>query len=199
MEAGRAVLKLITLYVLALLDGLLCGLRTSMGRCPLIRKRNYYGRAALRGVVGAQVISILALIALAATAALSTNRTALRSDLEAAAGRMLWVFAPYAVLVLFNLALRLIPSTDIRSATSVMMLGPLTAIRPLVMIVGVLYGISGSSLVQTWVLGLFVVALMLSLEFALNGQATRAQNGQIQEALMNAEDLSRKAHSSLRS
>ena len=40
---------------------------------------------------------------------------------------MLWIFLPYGALVLFNLALRLLPSTDIRSATSVFMLGLLTA------------------------------------------------------------------------
>jgi hypothetical protein len=109
------------------------------------------------------------------------RRDALRADLESAAGRMLWVFLPYAALVLFNLALRLLPSTDIRSATSVFMLGPLTAIRPLVMITGVLYGISTCYLHETRLLGLFILALMLSLEFALNRRAARAQAIQIRQ------------------
>lgn len=169
------------LYLLALLDGILCGIRTSMGRCPLIRKRSYYFQALIRGLIGAQVVSMLALAALLVTIAYSAHRGALRADLDSAAGRMLWVFLPYGVLVLFNLALRLIPSTDIRSATSVLMLGPLTAIRPLVMIAGVLYGISASKLVQTRLLGSFVLALMLSLEFALNRRAARIQAAQIRE------------------
>jgi hypothetical protein len=109
------------------------------------------------------------------------RRDALRADLESAAGRMLWVFLPYAALVLFNLALRLLPSTDIRSATSVFMLGPLTAIRPLVMITGVLYGISACYLHETRLLGLFILALMLSLECALNRRAARAQAIQIRQ------------------
>jgi len=166
---------LLALYLLALLDGLLCGLRTSMGRCPLIRKRNYYTRALLRGIAGAQVISMLALGALLLTGAFSSHRAALRADLESTAGRMLWVFVPYAVLVLANLALRLIPSTDIRSATSVLMLGPLTAMRPVVMIAGVLFGISASELPETRFLGVFILGLMLALEFALNRRAARAQ------------------------
>jgi hypothetical protein len=154
-----------------------------MGRCPLIRKRRYYARAAFGGVVGAQVTSTLALLALALTYTLSLRRNELRPDLESTAGRMLWIFLPYAALVLFNLALRLVPSTDIRSATSVFMLGPLTAIRPFVMIAGVVYGISASRLLETRLLGLFVLLLMLFLEFALNRRAARAQAIQIRQLI----------------
>lgn len=136
-------------------------------------------RALFRGIVGAQLVSMLALAALLLTSAFSSRRDALRADLASAAGHMLWIFLPYAALVLFNLALRLIPSTDIRSATSVLMLGPLTAIRPLVMIAGVLYGISASHLLETRLLGVFILALMLSLEFVLNSRAARAQALQI--------------------
>lgn len=174
-------MTLFFLYVLALLDGLLCGLRTSMGRCALIRKRSYYTRALFRGFVGAQLVSILALAALLLTSTFSSRRDALHADLESAAGRMLCVFLPYAALVLLNLALRLVPSTDIRSATSVLMLGPLTAIRPLILITGVLYGISASGLLETRLLGGFILALMLSLEFVLNRRAARAQAIQIRQ------------------
>ena len=176
-------MTLLTLYLLALLDGLLCGLRTSMGRCPLIQKRSYYTRALIGGIVGAQIVGTLALAALLLTRALSREHSALRADLELTAGRMLLVFLPFAALVLFNLALRLIPSTDIRSATSVFMLGPLTAIRPLVLIAGVVYGISASHLAATRFLALFILALMLSLEFALNRRAARAQALQIRRLL----------------
>jgi hypothetical protein len=174
-------MTLLLLYLLALLDGLLCGLRSSMGRCPQIRKSGYYARALVRGIVGAQIISVLALGALLVTIALSSHREALRADFEAVARRMLWLFLPYAALVLITLALRLVPSTDIRSATSVLVLGPLTAIRPLVMIAGVFLGLSASRLRETRLLGIFVLALMLSLEFALNRRAARAQAKQISQ------------------
>ena len=82
-------MTLIVLYLLALTDGLLCGLRTAMGRCPLIRKREYYRKAAVRGVAAAQIVSIAALVALLVAVAVSSHREMLRSDLEAAAGRML--------------------------------------------------------------------------------------------------------------
>ena len=117
----------------------------------------------MHGVAAAQVVSIAALAALLLAMAVSSHRNVLRNDLEASAGRMLWVFVPYAALVLFNLALRLTPSTDIRSATSVFMLGPLTAILLYVMIAGVVYGIAGSRLWETRLLGLSILALMLLL------------------------------------
>jgi hypothetical protein len=63
----------------------------------------------------------------------------------------------------------------------VLMRGPLTAIRPLIMIVGVLYGISASVLFETRFLGLFILALMLSLEFVLDRRAARAQAHQIRQ------------------
>jgi hypothetical protein len=154
-----------------------------MGRCPVIGKRGYYARALFSGVLAAQTASMLALLALVLTYTLSTRRHELRADLETAAGRMLWIFLPYAALVLCNLALRLLPCIDIRSATSVFMLGPLTAIRPLVMIGGLLYGVSTSRLLATRLLGLFVLLLMLSLEFALNRRAARAQAIQIRQLI----------------
>lgn len=176
-------MRLLSLYLLALLDGVLCGLRSSMGRFPLIGKRKYYVQAALRGALGAQIASTIALAALIVILAWSSQRAVLRRDLVETATRMLWVFAPYAGLVLLSLALRLVPSTDVRSMTSVVMLGPLTAIRPLVMAGGVGYGISASRLAETRVLGLFVLALMFALEWALNWHAARAQEARLREAV----------------
>jgi hypothetical protein len=153
------------------------------GRCPFIQKRSYYIHALIRRFAGAQIVSVFALGALVLTSAFSSHRDALRADLELAAGHMLWVFYPYAALVLFNLTLRLIPSTDIRSATSVLVLGPLTAIRPLIMIIGILYGISASHLPETRILGGFVFVLMLSFEFVLNRYADRIQDIRLRQIL----------------
>lgn len=172
-------MKLLLLYGLALLDGLLCGARVSMGRSAVIRKRSYYIRAQFRGLIGAQIVSTIALAVLMLAWTATSHRTELRADLEAAAGRMLWVFVPYAILVVGNILVRLVPSTDIRSATSVMMLGPLTAIRPLVMVAGVMYGIAPSALWGTRLLGIFVLGLMLGLEFVLNLRAAREQRREI--------------------
>jgi hypothetical protein len=175
--------KLLALYLLALLDGLLCGGRVSMGRCALIHKRSYYTRALLRGLLSAQAVSTIALLVLLGVASLSSHRAELRTDLEAAAARMLWIFVPYAAAVVGSLALRILPSTDLRSATSVFALGPFTAIRPVIMIVGVFYGIAASRLMETRILGLFVLSLMLSLEYFLNRSAGFRQAREIRQLI----------------
>jgi len=150
-----------------------------MGRYPLIYKTRYYVNGVLRGLLAGQIASWLSLFVLLAVMSVSQDRNVLRLDLQDTAERMLWVFLPYAVLVLFNLALRLVPSTDLRSATSVVFLGPLTFLRPFVMIIGVLFGIWHAQLRATIFLGLFVLALMLSIEFALNLYNAKLQEKQI--------------------
>jgi hypothetical protein len=172
-------MTLLILYLFALLDGVLCGLRTAMGRNALIGKTWYYVRATIRGLIAAQIVATLALGALIIVALISPNLWELRVDLESAAGRMLRIFLPYAALVLGSLAMRGMPSTDIRSATSVFFLGPLTAIRPAVMVAGVGYGIWSSRLVETRVLGLIILGLMLFLEYFLNRWMARIQTKQI--------------------
>ncbi len=172
-------MTLLFLYLLAALDGAFCGCRTSMGRQPLIYKTRYYVNGVLRGILASQIASWLSLLALFAAMTVSSDKTLLRSDLETAAARMLWIFLPYAALVVANVALRLVPSTDLRSATSVLFLGPLTFLRPFVMIAGILFGIWHAQLRLTIFLGLFVLALMLSIEFALNLYNAKLQEKQI--------------------
>ena len=176
-------MTLAVLFLLASLDGALCGCRTCMGRHPYIHKGKYYLIGVLRGVLAAQIVSWLSFFVLLATLSFTPNRELLRRDLAAAAGRMLLIFLPYSALVLANLALRLIPSIDLRSATSVFFLGPLTALRPFVMIAGVFFGIWHAQLHATIFLGLFVLFLMLSLEFTLNLYNARLQERQIRSLI----------------
>ena len=175
-------MTLLVLYLLATLDGGLCGFRAFAGRSALIYKRMYYARAVLRGAIAAQAASFLSLVVLLLTVVVSDHRAELRADLESAAGRMLWVFLPYAAAVVINLALRALPSTDIRASTSVMVLGPLTGARPFVMITGVLYGIWTASLFETRLLGVFVLVVMLSLERLLDRIAARMQERELASA-----------------
>src|SRR5260221_1021954 len=173
-------MTLLLLYLLTCLGGMLGGCRRAMERCPLIRQHPYYVRALLRGLLAAQVVSLLAILVLLFVVLVFPHRDLLRADVEASARRMLWVFLPYAAAVLSALFLRLAPSTDLRSATSVFALAPLTALRPLVLIVGCLVGIYSSRLWETWILGLIVLSLMLSLDSTLNRIASRRQAAEIQ-------------------
>jgi hypothetical protein len=175
-------MTLVALYLLATLDGALCGFRAFAGRSALIYKRTYYARAMVHGAVAAQIASLLSLFILLLTVAVSQHRPELRSDLESAAGRMLWAFLPYAAAVLINIALRALPSTDIRASTSVMVLGPLTGLRPFVMIAGVVYGVWSANLLETKLLGILVLVGMLSLETFLNRIAARMQQRDLASA-----------------
>ena len=76
--------------------------------------------------------------------------------------------------------LRLLPSVDIRSATSVLALGPLTALRTFIMIAGTIYGIAPSKLMATKLLGSFVLALMLGTQWLLDRMHERIQQRELQ-------------------
>jgi len=176
-------MRLFVLYLLASLDGLLCGCRAEFGRCPLIHKMAFYFRALVRGLVAAQIASAMSLAILLVLLRFSSHPSQLRADLESAAGRMLWVFVPYAFAVVGSITLRLIPSVDIRSASSVFALGPLTALRPFLMIVGVLYGVWQARLLETRLLGLCVLVAMLLLELGLNLLAGRRQLAEVAQII----------------
>ena len=124
------------LYVLATLDGAFCGNRSAAGRSGLINKRRYYFWAMTRGALWSQVAALVAASALFFVWKYSPDRTALLADLQSAAHRMLLVFIPYTIIVLASFMVRALPSVDLRSATSVLVFGPMTALRPLVSIGG---------------------------------------------------------------
>ena len=112
----------------------------------------------------------------------TTEKQALVDDLIHASNRMLTVYVPYAGLVLGTLALRLIPSTDVRAATSVMILGPMTALRPVVEIAGVLYGVLPATLSQTRWLGGSILVLMFTVQWMLERHYSRLAELEILQA-----------------
>jgi hypothetical protein len=75
---------------------------------------------------------------------------------------------PYAAVALLAFAVRVLPSVDFRSATSVFVFGPLTALRPLVAIAGVTYAILPASKAQTRLLGIIVLTLMFGVQLSLD-------------------------------
>ena len=155
-------MTLVLLYVLAMLDGMLCGFRVAARR-PLVDKRSDYRKAMMRGLLWGQIAAILAAMALGVVWKFAPDRPALLSDLLGAAHRMLWLFLPYTAIVLGVLLARAIGSTDIRSATRVMVRGPMTGLRPFVTVAGVVFGIVPAARWETRLLGVFILALMLSL------------------------------------
>ena len=98
---------------------------------------------------------------------ITRNPQSLIWDFEKAGSRMLVVYVPYAMVILFAFLVRLIPSVDIRSITSTLIFGPFTLIRPVVAVAGLVYAVLAAPRIAIVGLGLIVLAMMLSLEKAL--------------------------------
>ena len=130
-----------SLWLLGTLDSAFSGFRAAAGRNALIDKRAYYIRSLLIGAAYGQ--AMMAVIAAAVLWFSSTDdwfwSTAVR-----AAGRFEMLLWPFAGLVLLALVVRLIPSIDLKCISSVVVFGPCVLIRPVVVIVGALYGLWGA-------------------------------------------------------
>lgn len=172
-------MNLVVLYVLATLDGAFCGYRAAAGRSALIDKRRYYRRALLRGAGLVQAAIALSGVLLVCLLALSPARAGLVRDMQAAAARTLQVYVPYAAVGLIAFAARLLPSADFRSATSVFIFGPMTALRPLVALAGVIYGVLSANCMQTRLLGIIVLALMFAVQVSLDRMAARESDASL--------------------
>jgi hypothetical protein len=150
------------LWLLATVDGAFAGYRAAAGRIMLIDKRAWYRQAMLHGALGVQVAVAIACLSLGLALALSAEPQALLVDAVAAEERALVVYAPYAGLIALGLTLRAVPSVDVRSATSVVLFGPLTLLRPLVVLAG---GACAAVSASPPVLALIVLVLAMMLAF----------------------------------
>ena len=157
----------LALWLLATLDSAFTGYREAAGRNALINKRAYYRRAMIAGALFGQAAVGIAAVLLLISLALSADKQSLLRDCNHAGARMLIVYVPYAVIILLAFLIRAIPSVDIRSITSTTIFGPFTLIRPVVALLGVIYGVMSAPRVETITLGFIVLIMMLSLGRAL--------------------------------
>jgi hypothetical protein len=158
----------LSLWALATVDAALAGYREAAGRSALIDKRVYYRRAMLRGALFGQVVVGVVGVAAAVSLLLSDEPRVLLEELQGVGSRMLMVYVPYAVIVLSAFAVRAAPSVDLRSITSVLIFGPFTLIRPLVVAAGAAWGFLSAPGLNTLLLCLLTVSLMLALEWMLS-------------------------------
>ena len=159
--------NIIILYLLAVLDFITCGYRSSQGRIALLDKRRFSQESIVTGVIWGHALLVVILLVIAAALAVSPDQTALWSELDQAAGGMLFVYTPYAILFFFALLMRLIPSIDVRSMAHTLFLGPMTFARPFVAVLGVVIAILSCPKPEIVFLGAFTIAAMLSLEVFL--------------------------------
>lgn len=166
-------MSLLALYVLASLDASLAGYRDAWGRDARIFKGAYYRAAVVRGVLLGQLAAALGAGAFAAAYLGSADRPATLAAFSTAAWRMVLIYVPFAAVLFASMLLRLVPSVDVRSTTSVVVFGPLTLLRPLVILAGAAYGPFTSNRVEVVAVGAFVTTLTLLLEPVLHWRAER--------------------------
>ncbi|MFB8272342.1 hypothetical protein ACFC96_37960 [Streptomyces sp. NPDC055955] len=124
------------LAALALVDAAFAGFRSYTGRDGRIRKSRRALLAARRGLsVGAPALLLSAALAVTLLGA-AADRAARYAELDAAAHRMLLCYAPYAVIVALSLACYLWGPFRAGTLAVVVGLGPLTLVRPLVVLAG---------------------------------------------------------------
>jgi hypothetical protein len=128
------------LIVLALLDTAAAGFRDAAGRNGLLDKRGYYRRAARLGaLLGLLPIAFIASVVLGLTW-WSADPT-LWPDFLRAGEAMTWVYGPTATLVAVAMGIYLSPRFEVRSLATVIILGPFTLLRPVVITGGAVVGV----------------------------------------------------------
>jgi len=161
------------LWLLATIDSAFIGYREAAGRNALIRKRTYFRRALIRGALAGQVAVLIVGVTTAILVATSSDAAALFSKFETVGARMLTVYIPYAVVLLITFCIRAVPSVDIRSITSVLIFGPFTFIRPLIVLAGAVWGVIAAPGPITIAITVLIVILMLGLEHILSWLRSR--------------------------
>jgi len=161
------------LWLLATIDSAFIGYREAAGRNALIDKRAYYRRALIRGAVVGQVAVLIVGVITVVVLVSSNDAGALFSKMEMVGIRMLTVYVPYAAILLITFVIREFPSVDIRSITSVLIFGPFTFIRPMVVLAGAVWGIVAVPGAITIALTVLIVCLMLGLGGILSGLRSR--------------------------
>ncbi len=138
------------LWLLATVDSAFIGYREAAGRNALIEKKTYYRGALIRGALCGQLAVLIVGVITAIVLAGSDNARELFGKLELIGARMLLVYIPYALIILFTLSIRALPSVDIRSITSTVIFGPFTLIRPLVVLLGAVWEFSPRRALSRW-------------------------------------------------
>ena len=155
------------MYVLVTLDAAFSGICAASGRNALIRKRGYYLRSMWHGALWGQAAVLLGLVLVTVTVQFSPNRLQALAETQIAGWRMATVYSIYAVVVMSTFLIRAWPSVDVRSITSTVGFGPLTLIRPVVIILGIVYAAFSrpgtSILTVTIALGLMMIPFRVFL------------------------------------
>jgi hypothetical protein len=179
---------LFALYILAALDTLFSGICAASGRNALIHKRAYFIRSMVYGFAWGQVACLFSLLIVFGATLLAKDQHHAIEEMLAVGQRMAGVYGVYAAVVLFTFAVRAIPSVDVRSITSVVGFGPLTLIRPAVIIAGLAWGLALLPSLPVVSAAILIAGIMIPFRLWLNlmldafgDRVLHAKSQQVQE------------------
>ena len=155
------VAVVVLLAGLCLLDGALVGYRAVCGRSALIRRQALDRRGVEAGIrAGAAVLTVLTAW-FGGVLLLADDRLGTMADLTRSATRMLVVYLALAAVTACALAVHFLAPPRWGSLSMVTVLGPLTLLRPLVLVLGAMSALSGAGDRRAIVLASVTVMLMV--------------------------------------
>lgn len=164
-------LLVVAVWALVTLDCALMGYRLAMGRRATLAKASYHRRAGARAALVGQVP--LAVVTALAVALVARGGDGTAAAFDAAMGRFVLVGAGYAALMLGTWALCAIPSTAVRTAASVLVFGPWTLLRPVVVVATVVAAVGPDPSPGLLVVGAVVVVPGVVVEPVLDRRIAR--------------------------
>jgi len=159
---------IINLYILANLDTMFSGICAASGRDGRINKRKYYLKAMILGIAWGQVACLLGMLILGVVATMSPDRQTAVKEMVAVGDRMTTVYCIYAIVIFLTFAVRAIPSVDVRSITSTVFFGPLTLLRPAVIVIGIGWGLALQPQVAVVIAAVLIASIMVPFRVFLN-------------------------------
>ena len=155
------------LATLALFDVLLSGFRAAAGRDGRIRKPPYYRAAIARAAVAAIVVVAANAGLVGALVAAAPSPSDAWAVLLEAGARCVRVFGVFATLVLIAILFWFAPVRELRIVPTLVVLGPMTLLRPLVIGGGLLYVALDAQDWRVWVAAVAAGVSMLGIEWVL--------------------------------
>lgn len=152
----------ILLAILVLFDAGLAGFRAAAGRDGRIAKGSYFRMAVARSFVGA--LGLLAINLGVVGALVLTGPTETWAVMTRAAALCVWIFGAFATVTLAAFAFWFSPIEEYRLLSTVIVLGPLTLIRPLIIVGGLAAACVAVPDVRVIVVASFAALSMLSFE-----------------------------------
>jgi hypothetical protein len=160
-------MTVVGLVLLAFFDVLLSGIRAAAGRDGRIAKPPYYRAAAVRSAAAASLVIGGNALLVAALVATAPDPAAAWGDVQLAGRRCVEVFGAFATLTLVAIVFWFAPVRELRIVPTLVVLGPLTLARPLVVVAGLLHAVAGSTNPRVWATGLAAGISMIGVEHAL--------------------------------